>query len=192
MKKVFCFSLLLLSVSFLAHSQGQTTYLKAIAPPGELGGMIIGNSVAKGHEKEIEVLSYSHGIASCSPNALKGGGLGACKASLSDLSLMMVMSPGLNQLRYLTFTGKKLLSADLVMERNGADKPMAFYKIHLEDVTVTSVQESGSSETPIVSVSFSATRIAWAIYEQKEGGSLELVNKVGFNLGNNTVWNYSF
>src|SRR5215203_728411 len=117
MKKVFCFSLLLLFIGFAANAQSFEMYLKAMAPPGELGGMIIGTSVVKGHENEIEVFSYSEGISSCSPNAPKSGGSGACKASVSDLSIMTKLSPGYNQLRALTFTGTKLLSADLVFEK---------------------------------------------------------------------------
>jgi type VI secretion system secreted protein Hcp len=166
-----------------------------MAPPGELGGMIIGTSVAKGHENEIEVFSYSEGISSCSPNAQKGGGLGACKASVSDLSIMTKLSPGYNQLRALTFTGKKLLSADLVFEKRVADGRAVFFKIHMEDIAVTSAQESGSAggdDTPTISISFAPSRIAWAIYQQKADGSLELANTFGINVATNALWNYTF
>lgn len=196
MKKVSCFLLLLLFIGSAANAQSFDMYLKAMAPPGDLGGMIIGTATAKGHENEIEVFSYSQGISSCSSNVTKGGGgLGACKASVSDLSIMTRLSPGYNQLRALTFTGKKLLSADMVFERNTAGSPAVFYKIHMEDVSVTSAQESGSGggdSTPTVSISFAPTRIAWAIYQQKPDGSLELANTFGINLATNAVWNYSF
>ena len=194
MKKVFCFSLLLLFISFVANSQSYKIFMKAVAPPGELGGMIIGNATDDKHNNEIEILSYSQGVASCSPSATRGG-LGACKASISDLSIMMTLSPGVNQLRALTLTGKKLLSADMAFERNTAGGAAVFYKIHMEDVAVTSAQESGSGggdSTPTVSISFAPTRIAWAIYQQKPDGSLELANTFGINLTTNTVWNYSF
>jgi type VI protein secretion system component Hcp len=65
----------------------------------------------------------------------------------------------------------------------------------MEDVSVTSAQESGSGggdSTPTVSISFAPTRIAWAIYQQKPDGSLELANTFGINLATNTVWTYSF
>lgn len=194
MKKVFCFSLLLLSISFAANAQYEM-YLKAMAPPGDLGGMIIGTSTAKGHENEIEVFSYSQGIASCVGTVTKGGGPGACKASVSDLSIMTKLSPGLNQLRALAFTGTKLLSADMVFEKTTGDGPAVFYKIHMEDVAVTTAQESGSTggdDTPTISLSFAPSRIAWAIYKQKADGSMELVNTFGINVATNAVWNYSF
>ena len=195
MKKVFCFSLLGLFVAFVANAQSYDMYLKAIAPPGDLGGMIIGTATAKGHENEIEIFSYSQGIASCSPNLTKGGGQGSCKASISDLSIMTKLSPGLNQLRSLTFTGKRLLSADMAFEKRTPTGQATFYKIHMEDVAVTSAQESGSTggdDAPTVSISFAPSRIAWAIYQQNAGGSMQLVNTFGINVASNTVWNYSF
>lgn len=194
MKKVFGFSLLLLFIGLVANSQSYRVYMKAVAPPGELGGMIIGNATADKHKNEIEVLSYSQGVTSCSPNATRGG-LGACKASVSDLSIMTQLSPGVNQLRALTFTGKKLVSVDLVFERKTGDQNAVFYKIHMEDVTVTSLQESGSEggdDNPTVSASFAASRIAWAIYKQNTNGALELANTVGFNVATNALWNYTF
>ena len=187
--------LLLLLTGSAAIAQSFDMYLKAMAPPGDLGGMIIGTATAKGHENELEVFSYSGGISSCSPNATKGNGAGACKASVSDLSIMTRLSPGYNQLRALTFTGKKLVSADMAFERKTASGTAVFYKIHMEDVAVTSAQESGSGggdSTPTVSISFAPTRIAWAIYQQKPDGSLELANTFGINLATNTVWTYSF
>ena len=83
---------------------------------------------------------------------------------------MTRLSPGYNQLRALTFTGKKLVSAEMAFERKTASGTAVFYKIHMEDVAVTSAQESGSGggdSTPTVSISFAPTRIAWAIYQQK-------------------------
>ena len=107
MKKVFCFSLPLLLIGSTAIAQSFDMYLRAEAPPGDLGGMIIGNSVVKGHENEMQIYSYSEGVATCSPNAAKSGGLGACKPSLSDLSVMTNLTPGYNQLRALMFTVEK-------------------------------------------------------------------------------------
>ena len=70
-----------------------------------------------------------------------------------------------------------------------------FFKIHLEDVTVTSAQESGSTGgdgTPAVSLSIAASRIAWAIYRQKDDGSMELANSIGFNVATGAIWSYTF
>lgn len=193
MKKGFCFLLLLLSAGFLTALHAQNIFLKAKAPKaGDLGGMIIGNVTQAGHEKEVGVLSYSWGIAGCDPN-INSNGSGACKASPSDFTFMTEFSPGVNQLRYMIFTGTKLQSADFVFEKNGGNgTAYTYYKVHMEDITVTSVQESGSFDIPTVSVSLAATRIAWAIYQQDNTGQTVLINKTGFNLATNTVWNYSF
>lgn len=190
MKKVFYVLLLLLCTAFFTQLQAQT-YLKAVAPPGDLGGQIIGDSKQKGHENEIEVLSYSQGVAGCTSN-LSRGGLNACKASVGSLNFMMQFNPGLNQLRSLVLSGKRLQTADFVFEKAAGDMKMVYYKIHMEDVAVVTVQESGSSELPMVSVEFAAARIAWAIYSQDQTGQTKLVNKVGFNVATNTFWSYSF
>jgi type VI secretion system secreted protein Hcp len=192
MKKIVSLTLLLASAVF-SNINAQDIFLKALAPSGgSYGGLINGGSNKDGHQNEIEVLSYSQGMASCAPN-FNGGGGQACKPSIGSLTLMMRLSPGLNQLKYFLLTGLHLVSGDFVFEKPGNDNSFVYYRIRMEDIAVVSIQESSSgSETPTISVELAASKIAWAIYTQDPTGNTTPPTKLGYNLATNTIWNYNF
>lgn len=178
-------------VSF-SSLRAQKIYLKAIAPSGNFAGLIKGNVNDARHANEIEVLSYSEGVAGCVPNFSRQGA-NACKTSISNLAFMMQFAEGVNPLRYFALNGERLRSADFVFEKASGEGGAAFYKIHMEEVAVVSLQESGAGgETPMFSVEFAASRIAWGVYKQDARGQYQLASSVGFNLATNSPWTYSF
>lgn len=192
MKKVFCSALFLICLVSFSSLWAQKIYLKAVAPPGAFGGLVKGNVMARGHENEIEVLSYSNGVAGCVPNFGRQGE-GACRTSVGALAFMMQFAEGVNPLRYFALNGERLRTADFVFEKPGREIGLVYYKIHMENVTVVSLQESGSGgEPPTFSIEFSASRIAWGVYRQNANGTTELASSVGFNLATNTPWTYAF
>ena len=192
MKKL-CSSLLLLFVFMAFHSNAQDVFLKAMGPSGSAyPGLIKGDATERGHENEIKVLSYSTGVAGC-PVGAPTNGAKACKVSVSSLSFMTQFSEGVNPLRHFALTGTILPTADFVFEKSsGGGAPNAYYKIHMEDVTVSSIQESGSSEMPMFAVEFSAARIAFGVYKQNSSGNFVLASSVGYNVATNSSWSYSF
>jgi type VI secretion system secreted protein Hcp len=196
MKKCFLLPVLLLCASFFFQVNAQDIFLKAMAPPGgDYGGLIKGGSNQQSHQNEIEVLSYSNGMSSCLPNFNGGAGGQACKPSVGSVFVMMPMTQGVDQLRYFLLTGVKLPTADFSFVKTGGDGVgFTYYKIHMEDIVVVSVQESASAGggTPMVSVEFAASRIAWANYTQNQGGNTTLASKVGYNIATNSIWNYAF
>ena len=195
MKKLVYFFVFFAMLSISITALAQDIYLKAMGPANSaFPGLIKGSSKDKGHEGEIEVFSYSQGIAGCVPKTGNAGS-GACKATVGSLNFMMELVEGTNPFRQFVFTGVKLPTADFVFEKRAGERNIVTYKIHMEDVTVVTQQESGSvggGGAPTVSVEFSATRIAWGIYEQDESGRSQLVNTVGFNVATNTLWTYAF
>ena len=193
MKRTFCFSLLLVCLGFFSQVHAQGIFIKAMAPAGgDYGGLIKGGSKKDKHANEIEAYSYSSGIAGCTPSFSKGG-LQACKPSVGSVNFLMPLSPGVNQLKYFLLTGTPLVSADFVFEKRSGESSVVYYKVHMENIVVVTVQESaGGGETPTISVEFAPSRIAWATYEQKEDGSTVLANSLGFNLATNSIWNYIF
>jgi len=62
----------------------------------------------------------------------------------------------------------------------------------MENVTVESVQESGSSESPTFSISLTPDRIAWQQINQKADGSSGVKTTYCWDLTTNTEWLYSF
>jgi type VI secretion system secreted protein Hcp len=196
MKKHLFLSSLLLCATFFFRLNAQDIYLKAMAPPGgDYGGLIKGGSTSDGHQNEIEVLSYSTGMSSCTPSFNGGAGMQACKPSIGSVNFMMPMSGGVDQLKYFMLTGLKLPTADFAFVKAGGDNNFTYYKIHMEDVVVVSVQESGSAGggVPMVSVELAAPRIAFANYTQNgQSGQTTLSSKIGYNIATNSIWNYGF
>jgi type VI protein secretion system component Hcp len=78
------------------------------------------------------------------------------------------------QLKNAITSGKIIPSADVTFITSGAT-PFVYYRIHLENINIVSVQESGSSERPIVSVSLAFSRIAWkyTMQDNNTGGAGE-------------------
>src|SRR3954462_2295355 len=106
---------------------------------------IPGESMVKGHEKEIEVLAFSWGMSNPAVISAGGGGISSGKAQFQELSLTKyadVASPGMMT---SAATGKHIATAVLtVMKNNNAAGLANYYTITLTDVLVTSVSTGGS------------------------------------------------
>jgi type VI protein secretion system component Hcp len=157
-------------------AQTYTTYIRALDNNGVL---VNGGSTAPGHLKEIESLSYSIGIAKCI----------TCQPDVSDYSFMMILNPGTITLKQLSLKGLHLQSVDITYHRSTNN--FDFYKIHMEDVVVESVQDSGSSETPTIAVSIKPARIAWMFTATNSDGlSAGQRTKGGWDVVGQVEWIY--
>lgn len=142
---------------------------------------INGESYAKGHKGEIDVLSFSWGVGA--PQSANGGGNGGGtgRATLQDLVIVKHMdttSPPLAQacisgqhVQFVALTiepGDPLLSGDPTLVPRGE---MAFLK--LEDVVVASVLQKGSEmggDFPTEEVALNAGRVTTFTVEPWDGG----------------------
>ena len=114
-------------------------------------------------------------------------------ADISDFSFMTKFTGATISFKKLSLNGTKLTSVDVTMQRPGTTKPFVFLQIHMENVLVTSVQESGSSGgdvTPTVSVSLAADRIAWQYTLQKADGTVGTKTSYGWDVANNVEWKF--
>ena len=140
-----------------------------------------GGSTVPGHVNEIDLYSYSQGESRCAE----------CQASVSGFNAMIKLTPATVSLKKLLLSGTKLTSVDVTYIKPGTT-PFTYYKVHMENVTVESVQESGSSEEPIFSLSLTPDRMAWQQIAQKANGSPGVKTSYGWDLTTNTEWVYSF
>jgi type VI secretion system secreted protein Hcp len=106
-------------------------------------GTIKGESVDAGHPGEIDVLAYSLGFSN-SGDLRTPGGTGAGKANAQDLSLTVYNSKASLPLFTALVTGTTIPTALLTLRRPGAT-PIAFMKIKLDNVLVSSDSMGGSS-----------------------------------------------
>src|SRR3954452_9221654 len=134
-------------------------------------GDIKGESKDSKHPGEIDVLSWSWGVAQTGSMAAGGGG-GAGKGHFQDLSLMDALDKASPVLMKACATGEHIKEATLVARKAGKGQ-QDYLIIKMKDVFITSVAPSGSSEHPMESVAMQFGSIDVEYKPQKEDGSLE-------------------
>jgi type VI secretion system secreted protein Hcp len=144
---------------------------------------IQGESADVNHKNEIQLMSFSWGATQVTSVAGTGGS-GAGKADLADFSIMKTLDKASTPLFKALVSGTHIKSGTLTAVKAGAGgKP--FLKVDFEELYVTSVQLSASSEIPAESVSFSYNQIKIEYSSQNEQGVVTTAGSAGFNLKGN-------
>jgi len=185
-----------LSILFFLFATGFTNaqiYMKLAGPTG----IIKGEATAESYMDQIDIMAYSSSIAGCpavnnGPGASGGGG--ACKAIVSHLQVIVLLNRGVIPMKQLILTGKILPYLELSFTRNNGDSgPEEYYKIRMEDVIISSMQESANDDQrPTFSVQFGSKKIAWAYRIQNRDGSMGQYQSAGWDLSANKPWTYNF
>ena len=102
---------------------------------------IDGESTTKGHEKEIEVVSYDQSIDSTIPTGGGAGG-GAGKATLSGVRFRKQLDTASIPIALACASGVHIASARFAFRR----APLDFYLVALEDVVVTHAGQCATSD----------------------------------------------
>jgi type VI secretion system secreted protein Hcp len=105
-------------------------------------GAIKGEARDKSHKEEIDVLAWSWGMSN-SGSAHVGGGLGAGKANIQDLSFTKYIDKSTCDLQLSCCNGKHFDKAVLTVRKAG-ETPLEYLVITMTDVLVTSVSTGGS------------------------------------------------
>lgn len=133
-------------------------------------------------ENAIDILSFSFGASNSSvigPGS-SGGETRAGRANLADISIMKVVDKVSPLLFDDCVTGNILKTVDIIYDKPMGDNQEDYYKIHMEDALITSIQHSGSNENPVESVCFAYSKIKVS-YNPETGGSLQGFIDKGFN-----------
>ena len=146
---------------------------------------VAGESTHKGHKDEIEVLSFSWGVAHPVP-VTHGERRRAGRPQASDINFVMRVNKSSPTLMLACATGRHLKEGLFVIETTG-EAPFPFYKATLTDVIITSYQTSGGGETPIdsFSLNFRTLRLRETTPDAK-GGPGESV-ETAFDFARNRV-----
>lgn len=131
----------------------------------------------------IDILSFSFGS---SQNSVIGPGSsgGAARAGRADVSSVNIMKV-LDKTSPLLFddcvTGNVLTSVDIIYDKPMGDQQEDFFKVHLDNALITSIQMSGSNENPTESVAFAFEKITVS-YNPEEQGKLQGFIDKGFDV----------
>lgn len=167
-----------LPVSTDATSGTTSCYIKIDGIPGE--------ATAKGHENEINVLSYTLGASQ--PNIQLRGGLGSAagRTQFQDLSFTKNVDKASPKLFLALASGQRISSAVLTCERLNADVPFQFLKWTLSNILVSSIKQSESgNDYPTEDVSLNFTKIQETYTQQSSAGDVTTPIQTGWDLSKN-------
>ena len=146
---------------------------------------IKGESRDSKHKDEIEIESFSWGLANAGGLA-GGGGSGAGRATFRDLSFTTSVSKATPSLFLSCASGKHIKEGLLTLRKAGSEQ-LEYLKIKLQDILVTSVVEGGSTagETPMDEIALNFGEIEITYTEQNPNGSAGSQFSAGWNLREN-------
>jgi len=137
------------------------------------------------HKDEIQIMSWSWGASQVSSVAGTGGS-GAGKVDVSDFSIMTYFDKATPKFFKSVCAGTHIPKGTMSAIKAGADgKP--YLKLDFQEMFVTSLQISGSSEIPTVSVSFSYNEIKIDYSTQNEQGNVTSTGPVTWNTKTNKL-----
>lgn len=146
---------------------------------------IKGESKDKSHKGEIDIESFSWGLANGGAMSYGGGG-GAGKVSFQDITVHKIADSSSPSLMQACASGSHIKSGVLTVRKAGG-KQEEFYKISLTNILVSSISNTGANAgVPTEMVSLNFEEIKFDYKEQGSDGSLGGVVKFGWNLKQNS------
>jgi type VI secretion system secreted protein Hcp len=151
-------------------------------------GDIKGESLDAKHKDEIEVLSFSWGVSSSGSIGIgTGGGAGAGKATFKDMSIVHSIDKASPLLLKACATGTHLKDATITHRKAGKGQ-QEFLVVRMNDIIVTSVTESASTDQPYAeTVSLSFAKIDFEYFPQKADGSLDAAVAFNYDIAANKL-----
>jgi type VI secretion system secreted protein Hcp len=137
----------------------------------------------------IDILSFSFGASQTAVIGAgsSGGEARSGRANVSDVSIMKVLDKTSPLLFDHCVSGDYLKKVDILYDKPMGSAQEDYFKIHMEDALITSVQLSGSSENPMESVSFAFSKVKVS-YAPEEDGELKGFIDKGFDVLKLKTW----
>ncbi|MDQ3059960.1 MAG: type VI secretion system tube protein Hcp [Pseudomonadota bacterium] len=146
---------------------------------------IKGESRDSKHKDEVDVLAWSWGLSQSGTTHMGGGG-GAGKVNVQDLSLTKYVDKSSPNLIMATCNGKHYKEALLTVRKAG-DKPLEYIKVTMKEVLVSSVSTGGSGGedrlTENVTLNFAAFKVEYT--PQKSDGTGDAAIEAVWNIAEN-------
>jgi len=141
-----------------------------------------GESSQKGHEGQIDLLSWSWGESN-SGSSSEGGGSGSGKVNMQDFTFSMKINKASPALFKSCANGSHIKEGTLTCRRAGKE-PRPYLSIKFTDCLVSSFQTGGSSgdEVPTDSISLNFSKIEYSYTPQKPDGTLGTAIPAAYDL----------
>lgn len=149
---------------------------------------IDGESQDGKHKGEIDLESWSWGATQGGTHSMGGGG-GAGKVQMHDLSIVKKIDKSSTKLFLACANGEHIKKAVLVARKAGKDQ-QEYFKMTLTDLLVSSFQSSGHGQgdaLPVDQISLNFAKVEVSYKEQKADGSLGGEIKAGWDVKANKM-----
>ena len=147
-----------------------------------------GEAHAKGHEKEIEISSFSMGAHN--PSSVSTGmGSGAGKVEISSITLTKTVDLSSAILFQKCCEGKHFDEATLTVRKSGGDSPVEYWTMKMKQVFVDNVNWDGTKGGDTVSEHFSLSfaECKFTYWSQNEKGAKDQKMEAGWNVKQNAA-----
>ena len=146
---------------------------------------VTGDSAVKGHEKEIDALSWSWGASNTGSAGISGGAR-AGKTQFSALTITKRVDSSSPRLFQSVSAGEHIRTLNLSVLKSGGRAGGAYIKIRLTDVLITSVTTTGNNSAfPTEEVKFDFSKCEFSYVPMKPDGSFGAEIKMGWDLAKN-------
>lgn len=134
-------------------------------------GALKGESLDSVHKDAIDVLAWSWGMSN-SGSAHHGGGAGAGKANVQDLSITKYIDKSSPALQAACLKGQHFPDATLIVRKAGG-KPLEYVTMTLSEVLITAVSTGGSGgeDRLTENVTLNFAKVKFQYVEQKKDGA---------------------
>lgn len=139
-----------------------------------LGDNIEGESIQKGYEGQLDVLSWSWGMSQSGTTHI-GKGSGGGKVSVQDLSITHYVDKSSPKIIGACCSGEPIGEAILTLRKAGGKEQLPYLIITLNQAIITSVQTGGGGDGVRITENFTLNfaYFKYAYQMQKEDGSKE-------------------
>lgn len=146
---------------------------------------IKGEATDAKHKDTIDILSWSWGMSQ-SGSTHMGGGSGAGKVNVQDISFTKYIDKSSPNLMRACATGKHFKQATLTVRKAGG-KQLEYVRITLNDLIVTSISTGGSGgeDRLTENVTLNFAKFKFEYVPQKADGSGDAALPVAYNISQN-------
>jgi type VI secretion system secreted protein Hcp len=144
---------------------------------------IPGESQKQDHEGQWDLLSFSYGVVQQGSFDVGGKGGGSGKAEFQDVSIVKYVDKASPVILKSCGSGKHFDKATLYVRKAG-ENPMEYLKLELEDLIISSVQNSGAAagDLPMESLTINCAKLTEYYTEQQADGSKGAQTQGGFDI----------
>jgi type VI secretion system secreted protein Hcp len=144
-----------------------------------------GESVDSKHKGEMDVLAWSWGMSQ-SGTAQLGGGAGAGKVNVKDISVTKYVDGASHALQLACCNGQHLPEATLFVRKAGKN-PVEYIKITMYECLISNVSTGGSggNDRLTENVSMNFAKVKWEYTPQKADGTADATKDYTWNIQEN-------